>query len=85
MTVEELMEKHGFRVAASCAGRASYTKWLKYNGTRAYVAVTDVTEEGLPGSLEEPVRVCVFDLKSGDELEPCREFGSLQAYLDSLA
>jgi len=85
MTVEELMEKHGFRVAASCAGRASYTKWLKYNGIRAYVAVTDVTEEGLPGSLEEPVRVCVFDLKSGDELEPCREFGSLQAYLDSLA
>jgi hypothetical protein len=85
MTVEELMEKHGFRVAASCAGRASYTKWLKYNGRRAYVAVTDVTEEGLPGSLEEPVRVCVFDLKSGDELEPCREFGSLQAYLDSLA
>ena len=85
MTVEELMEKHGFRVAASCAGRASYTKWLKYNGRRAYVAVTDVTEEGLPGSLEEPVRVCVFDLKSGDELEPCREVGSLQAYLDSLA
>ncbi len=49
------------------------------------MAVTDLTEEGLPGSLEEPVRVCIIDLKSGDELEPCREVGSLQAYLDSLA
>lgn len=84
MNVEEAMEKHGFRVAASCAGKASYTKWVKYKGTRAYVSVTDTSEEGLPGSLEEAVRVCIFDLKSGDELEPCREIASLAAYLESL-
>ena len=84
MSVEEVMEKHGFRVAASCAGKASYTKWVKHKGARAYVAVTDVNEEGLPGSLEEPARVCVFDLKSGDELEPCRNFSTLRAYLETL-
>ncbi len=84
MNVEELMEKHGFRIAASCAGKASYTKWVKYNGSRAYVNVTDLKDEGLPGSLDEPVRVCIFDLKSGDELEPCRDVSSLQSYLESL-
>jgi len=84
MNVEELMEKHGFRIAASCAGKASYTKWVKYNGSRAYVNVTDLKDEGLPGALDEPVRVCIFDLKSGDELEPCRDVSSLRSYLESL-
>jgi len=84
MNVEELMEKHGFRIAASCAGKASYTKWVKYSGSRAYVNVTDLKEEGLPGSLDEPVRVCIIDLKSGDELEPCRDVSSLRSYLESL-
>lgn len=84
MNVEEVMEKHGFRIAASCAGKASYTKWVKYNGSRAYVNVTAPDEYGLPGSLDEPVRVCIFDLKSGDELEPCRDVGSLKSYLESL-
>jgi hypothetical protein len=84
MSVEEVMEKHGFRIAASCAGKASYTRWIKYGGARAYVTVTDLNEDGLPASLDEPVRVCVVDLKSGDELEPCREAGSLKSYLESL-
>ena len=84
MNVEEVMEKHGFRIAASCAGKASYTKWVKYKGARAYVNVTDPNEDGLPGSLDEPVRVCILDLKSGDELEPCRDFSTLSAYLETL-
>jgi hypothetical protein len=84
MSVEEVMENHGFRIAASCAGKASYTKWIKHRGTRAYVAVTDVSEEGLPGSLDEPVLVGIFDLRSGDELEPIREIGSLRSYLESV-
>ncbi len=84
MSVEETMEKHGFRIAASCAGKASYTKWVKYKGARAYVNVTDPNEDGLPGSLDEPVRVCILDLKSGDELEPCRDVSSLKSYLESL-
>ena len=84
MSVEEVMEKHGFRIAASCAGKASYTKWVKVKGARAYVAVTDLKEDGLPTSLDEPVRVCIFDLKSGDELDPCRDHSSLKSYLESL-
>jgi hypothetical protein len=84
MSVEEVMEKHGFRIAASCAGRASYTKWVSHQGKRAYVTVTDAGEEGLPNSLDEPVRVGVSDLRSGDELEPTREISSLRAYLESI-
>jgi hypothetical protein len=84
MSVEEVMEKHGFRIAASCAGKASYTKWIKYKGARAYVTVTDLSEDGLPGSLDEPVRVGIYDLKSGDEVEPFRDFSSLKSYLESL-
>jgi hypothetical protein len=84
MSVEEVMERHGFRIAASCAGKASYTKWVDHNGKRAYVTVTDISEEGLPSSLEEPVRVGIYDLRSGDELEPSRDVSSLGSYLESL-
>jgi len=84
MSVEEVMEKHGFRIAASCAGKASYTKWVNHQGKRAYVTITDVSEEALPSSLDEPVRVGIFDLRSGDELEPSQDISSLGSYLESL-
>jgi hypothetical protein len=84
MGVEEVMEKHGFRIAASCAGKASYTRWVKHQGKRAYVTVTDISEEGLPNSLDEPVRVGIYDLRSGDELEPLQDLSSLKSYLESL-
>jgi hypothetical protein len=84
MSVEEVMERHGFRIAASCAGKASYTKWVDHNGKRAYVTVTDISEEGLPSSLEEPVRVGIYDLRSGDELDTPHEVSSLGSYLESL-
>ena len=84
MNVEEVMEKHGFRIAASCAGKASYTKWVNHKGKRAYVIVTDVSEEGLPSSLDESVRVGIYDLRSGDELEASQDIGSLRSYLESL-
>jgi hypothetical protein len=84
MSVEEIMEKHGFRIAASCAGKASYTKWVDHNGKRAYVTVTDISEEGLPASLDEPVRVGIYDLRSGDELDAPHEVTSLASYLESL-
>jgi hypothetical protein len=83
MGLEEVMEKHGFRIAASCAGKASYTKWVNHKGRRAYVTLTDASEEGLPGSLDEPVRVGIHDLRSGDELEAPQEFSSLRSYLES--
>ena len=83
MTIEEVMKDYGFNLSASCAGKASYTKWIKYQGKRAYITVNDAGGEELPTALDEPVRVAVHDLKSGNELE-AQELGSLSAYLDSL-
>jgi hypothetical protein len=78
------MKEHGFNLAASCAGKAAFTKWIKYKGKRAYISVHDVTGESFPTTLEEPVRVAVHDLRSGNEVEPVREIGSLGSYLESL-
>lgn len=85
MTVEEIMQSHGFNLSASCAGKASYTKWIKYQGKRAYITVNDASGEGFPNTLEEPVRVAIHDLRSGDELETPQNIDSLSSYLESLA
>lgn len=84
MTLEELLAQHGFSFSASCGGKGSYTKWVKHQGKRAYISVTDKGGDSFPTSLEEPVRVAVHDLKTGEEVEPPREFASLKAFLDSL-
>ncbi len=85
MSVEEEMKERGFNLSASCAGKASFTKWIKYHGKRAYVTVNDAGGESFPTTLQEPVRVAIHDLRSGNELEPARDFDSLSAYLDTLA
>jgi hypothetical protein len=84
MSVEEVMEQHGFRLAASCAGKASYTRFIKHKERRAYVTVTDVNGDGIPKTLDEPVRIDIYDWKSGDELEPGQNISSLSAYLESI-
>ena len=84
MSVEETMAGHGFRLSAGCSGKAAYTKNVKYQGKRAYVSVTNKEGEGFPTSLEDQVRVIIYDLKSGDELEPGQDFDSLSAYLESV-
>jgi hypothetical protein len=84
MSVEEVMRTHGFNLSASCAGKASYTKWIKYKGKRAYITVNDASGDGFPTTLDEPVRVIVHDLKSGDELETPQDISSLSSYLASL-
>jgi hypothetical protein len=84
MSLEEVMQAHGFNFSASCAGKGSYTKWIKHQGKRAYIAVHDATGDGFPSTLEEPVRVAVHDLRSGDEVEAAREVDSLKSYLESL-
>ena len=84
MSIEQVMTSYGFNLAASCAGVASYTKWTKYQGKRAYISVTDKHEKGLPMTLGEPVKVIVYDLRSGDELEEPQHFETLQSYLDTL-
>jgi hypothetical protein len=85
MSLEEEMKSHGFNFSASCAGKGSYTKWIKHRGKRAYIAVHDASGDGFPASLDEPVRVAIIDLRSGDELEAAQEISSLSAYLASLA
>ena len=84
MSLEEIMKSYGFNLSASCAGKASYTKWIKYQGKRAYITVNDASGDNLPTILEEPVRVAVHDLRSGDELEPPQDISSLSTYLESL-
>ncbi|MDA8306685.1 MAG: hypothetical protein M0Z81_07655 [Deltaproteobacteria bacterium] len=83
MNVEETMSAHGFRLSAGCSGQASYTKFIKSQGKRAYVSVTNADGKGFPTSLEEPVSVVVYELKSGDELGPAQKFQSLCAFLES--
>lgn len=85
MSLDEIMKKYGFNLSASCAGKASYTKWIKYQGKRAYITVNDASGDNLPISLDEPVRVAVHDLKSGNELEDPQDISSLNSYLKSLA
>jgi len=84
MSVEEAMKSHGFNLAASCAGKATFTKWIKYQGKRAYISVNDATGESFPTTLEDPVRVAIYDLRSGKEVEAPRDIGSLRSYLASL-
>ncbi len=84
MKVEEVMKTHGFNLSASCAGKASYTKWIKYNGKRAYITVNDAGGDSFPTTLDEPVRVTIHDLRSGDELETPQDISSLSFYLNSL-
>jgi len=78
------MEEHGFKISASCAGQAWYTKFVEHKGRRAYITVTDKGGEGLPTSLDEPVLVGIHDLRSGDELEASQNISSLESYLESL-
>ncbi len=84
MGVEEVMQEHGFTLAASCAGKAQFTRFVQYKGRRAYISVTDAAGEGFPSTLDEPVRVTIIDFRSGDELESTRDVSSLRSYLESL-
>jgi len=83
MSIEEVMKEHGFNLSASCAGKASYTRWIKYHNQRAYITVNDAGGDSFPTTLEEPVRVTIHDLRSGKELEPSQDIASLSAYLAS--
>ena len=78
------MKEHGFRISASCAGQAWYTKFIKYEGRRAYITVMDETGDGLPQKLDEPVQVGLYDLRSGEELVNSCTISSLYDYLESL-
>jgi len=84
MSIEEAMTSHGFNFSASCGGKGSYTKWIKYQGKRAYISVTDASGESFPTTLVEPVRVAIHDLKSGEEVEPVRLVESLGVFLAPL-
>lgn len=78
------MEKHGFRLSASCSGKAAFTKFMTHKGRRAYISVTGAGGDGFPTSPEEPVRVAIVEMKSGDEIDPAMDFASLGAYLETI-
>jgi hypothetical protein len=82
--VEAVMEEHGFRLSASCAGHASYTKTIPFKGRRALISVSEQGGGGVPGSMNDPVLVTVTDLRSGDDVEPFRTFSTLAEYVASL-
>ena len=84
MSVEEIMKEHGVRISASCAGQAWYTKFVQYEGRRAYITVMDETGDGLPQTLNEPVQVGCYDLRSGEEVASILIMSSLNDYLESL-
>jgi hypothetical protein len=84
MNLEEVLKEHGFNLSASCAGKASYTKWIKHKGKRAYITINDVNGDSFPTTLEEPVKVAIHDLRSGNEVEPSQDFAALSSYLESL-
>jgi len=65
-------------------GKRRTQKFVQHKGRRAYVTVNTISGEDIPGSMDEPVRVCVFDLRSGDELDSGQDFASLRCYLESL-
>ena len=84
MSLEEVMKSRGFNFSASCAGKGSYTKWIKHRGKRAYVAVTDTSGEGFPASLGTPRVGWPSMTQVRDELEAAQDISSLSAYLASL-
>lgn len=84
MNLDDTMSAHGFRLSAGCSGEGSYTRFIEFEGKQAYVSVTNADGDGFPTSLEDPVSVVVYDMKSGDELGPGRNFESLSAYLQSI-
>jgi len=84
MSVKEKMSKHGFRLSASCSGKAAYTKLVEHQGKSAYISVTSADGDGLPTTLDEPVRVIIYDMSSGDEVEPGKDFSSVGTYLESI-
>jgi hypothetical protein len=84
MSVKETMEESGFNVSSSGGGCLWYTKLVEYEGNQAFIAITDEGGLELPESLDDPVLVGIYDMDSGDELEPCQEYGTLQSYLESL-
>ncbi len=82
MNVEEKLAEYGFRLSAGCSGKAAYTKFVQHEGRRAYISVTSLASEDLPTTLEEPIHVVTYDLKSGDELDAGHDFKSLQEFLE---
>jgi hypothetical protein len=84
MEVDKIMQDYGFSVSSSCSGFEWYKKTIKHKGEDAFITVTDKESSGLPGSMEDPVLVEVYDLDSGSELEKSKSFESLKSYLKTL-
>ena len=85
MTLDQEMDKLGFRASDSGGGCQWYTKKVQHKGKSAFIAVTDMSGLDLPQSKDEPVYVGIYDLDSADSVEEVQKFESLRSYLASLA
>jgi len=76
------MRESGFSPSEDRGGARWYSQPVDYQGRRALLAVKDDEGLGMPESLEEPVRVGIHDLQTGEELQSKR-YPSLGGYLDA--
>jgi len=84
MDIDKILKDYGFSVSSSCSGFEWYTKTLSHKGKDAYITITDNDGAGLPGSLDSPVLVEIYDFDSGNAIEKSRRFESLKVYLETL-
>lgn len=82
MSINDIMEKHGFGAASSGGGCEWYTKTITYKGKDAFIAITDMGGLDLPESLDEEVMVGIYDMDSQDLIEEVKIY-NLRTYLDS--
>jgi len=83
MTVEKIMEAHGFSVSSSCAGFEWYKKTIKYNEEDAFIVLTNPDGSGLPESMDAPAVVDIYEAASGKELEKTQTFSTLKSFIDT--
>lgn len=77
------MREHGFSPSENRGGARWYSRPIRYEGKEALLAVKNDAGIGLPQSLQEPVRVGIHDLQTGDEIRSKR-YASLEDYLDAI-
>jgi hypothetical protein len=77
------MREHGFSPSENRGGARWYSRPITYEGKEALLAVKNDAGIGLPQSLQEPVRVGIHDLQTGEEIRSKR-YRSLEDYLDAI-
>jgi hypothetical protein len=83
MSIKRTMQAHGFEHSDSGGGCEWYTQGTIFNGTKVFIAITDVEQCGVPQELDDPVKVDVYDIISGALVSEVT--ATLSVFLESLA